>query len=73
LESLKYLHEEKSICHRDVKPDNLIVSERVKIDGRKTYCLKLCDFNVAKDFNQKTMMTKTGLEEWSAPEMKGGV
>jgi len=34
---------------------------------------KLCDFNVAKKFDKdKIMMTKTGLEEWSAPEMRGG-
>lgn len=72
LEGIRYLHEEKSVCHRDVKPDNIIVSEKVRVDGGKSYRLKLCDFNVAKNFNHKTMMTKTGLEEWSAPEMVGG-
>ena len=44
------------------------------LTGKQTFKVKLCDFNVAKPFNgSKSMMTRTGLEEWSAPEMKGGV
>lgn len=31
--------------------------------------IKIVDFNVSKQFSNRTMMTKTGVEEWSAPEM----
>lgn len=41
--------------------------------GKIKLCVKLCDFNVARKFKENNMMTKTGLEEWSAPEMHGGV
>jgi serine/threonine protein kinase len=73
LEGLKYLHEEKGVAHRDVKPDNIIIAFKTDCSGKRTLRLKLCDFNVAKSFKgDRSMMTKTGLEEWSAPEMQGG-
>jgi serine/threonine protein kinase len=31
--------------------------------------IKIADFNVSKKFENKSMMTKTGVEEWQAPEM----
>lgn len=66
------MHEEGGVCHRDIKPDNILIN--IKKDPKITYKIKLCDFNVARKFKNRNMMTRTGLEEWSAPEMlEGGV
>ena len=68
LSALLYMHIDKNICHRDIKPDNIIIQE---IDPVK---IKILDFNVAKKMTKgMKMITKTGLEEWSAPEMLNGV
>ena len=56
MNGLKYLHE-SGVAHRDIKPDNLIISK-----DKKT--LKIADFNVSKKFTEKVMMTKTGVDEW---------
>jgi serine/threonine protein kinase len=57
LEGMKYLHE-KGVCHRDIKPDNILVSD----DFNK---IKIIDFNVSKKFSStRKMMTQTGIEDW---------
>lgn len=50
------------MCHRDIKPDNVLISK----DSKK---LKIVDFNVSRKFLNRTMRTKTGVDEWNAPEM----
>ncbi|CDW88075.1 protein kinase domain containing protein [Stylonychia lemnae] len=73
LKCAKYLHNEAAVCHRDIKPDNIILINNNDKSLQDYFQIKLCDFNVAKKINKdKIMMTKTGLEEWSAPEMRGG-
>lgn len=44
-ESIQYLHE-KGICHRDISPNNIIISKDQ--DGKKK--MTLIDFNVSKRF-----------------------
>lgn len=63
LEAVAYLHQE-GIAHRDLKPDNIIVTGN---------SLKLIDFNTAfQDVVDYTDCIKggTGLKEWSAPETR---
>ena len=57
------------VCHRDLKPDNIIVDSSNNI--------KLIDFNVFASFDYseeepypKTICGGTGLKEWSAPETR---
>jgi len=55
------------IAHRDLRPDNLVVSQSE--DGVEM-SLKLIDFNVAWDLEKSEQIQgSTGVKEWSAPEM----
>ena len=58
---MEYIHS-KNYLHRDIKPDNILFSKDLSQ-------VKIIDFNVSKKHNDRLMMTKTGLEEWGAPEM----
>lgn len=65
---LKFLHNSK-ICHRDVKPDNILYD---RAQGK----IWLIDFGVSKIMLErntvKTMMTNTGTCEYKAPEIYEG-
>ena len=53
------------VCHRDLKPDNIIVDEY--------FTLYVIDFNVAVKFSDATqdeIIGGTGLKQWSAPETR---
>jgi serine/threonine protein kinase len=73
LESIDYLHS-NSICHRDVNPNNIIIST----DSDNKIKSTLIDFNVSKRFNSTKffnpilMMTNTGTPMYQAPEMVEG-
>ena len=60
--ALYYCHEIKSVAHRDVKPDNMMISQ----DGR----LVLCDFGVSQFFeSQRAIITgMMGTMRFMAPE-----
>jgi len=75
LEATRYLHE-NGICHRDIKPNNIMIDE-------EGYIAKLTDFNVSKRVGKKKvfdklspfdfkMMTPTGTMAFSAPELLSG-
>lgn len=62
--AIEYLHNIVEVCHRDIKPNNIMVTD----DGQ----VKLMDFNISKLNPNKgdfVMMTHTGTECFSAPEM----
>lgn len=65
LEALRYLHSHK-ICHRDVKPDNVMYD-------RKSARIWLIDFGVSKLWMEKNvrkeMLTNTGTPDYKAPEL----
>lgn len=77
LESVKYIHQ-KGICHRDIKPDNILINEQYFTD-QKDCCVKLIDFGVSKRFINivpgkvgsvtQNMWTKTGNLYYCAPEI----
>ena len=54
---------QQGVTHRDIKPDNLLVTE----DGN----VFIIDFNVSRMRREKNclMMTKTGCIVFSAPEI----
>lgn len=60
--ALRYLHE-RGVIHRDVKPENLLLSERFDV--------KLCDFGWSCPTNSdpKTLETTCGTFQYSAPEV----
>jgi calcium-dependent protein kinase len=66
LGAVSYLHKLK-ICHRDMKPENLMLAR--KTDDLKTTQLKLLDFGTAKCFASHPMYTKVCTLHYVAPEV----
>jgi serine/threonine protein kinase len=60
LEALLYYHIVEDMYHRDVKPDNLLLSDKGRV--------KLCDFDSSKSANESGM-TMEGTEPYMAPEV----
>ncbi len=65
VEAVARLHDDYSVCHRDLKPDNVIVSDCLT-------SLKLIDFNVAVCYKETggNIQGGTGYKHWSAPETR---
>lgn len=76
LKAVDFMHE-KGVCHRDLKPDNILVKSN---DFSK---IKVIDFGIAKQYLKRNpddklttitlkMMTNTGTLAYKAPEMFTG-
>lgn len=61
LMALAYLHDQ-SICHRDVKPSNVLVNHKGDV--------KLCDFGLSIDVAEEVAVTRCGSALYMAPEVR---
>lgn len=67
LTALSHTHASQ-VCHRDVKPDNIIIRSRGASSG---FYLTLIDFNVAVCTDGEGPISGDfGVKEWSAPETR---
>ena len=65
LTALSYLHYTCDICHRDVKPENIMFKEKDDINS-----LKLLDFGLSLDrFESKNYLENCGTLVYMAPEL----
>ena len=64
--ALRYCHKDKNIIHRDIKPDNILLTN----DGH----IKLADFGASKLLSKRTKITKTriGDLDYISPEVENG-
>lgn len=67
MSALSFLHS-RGICHRDIKPDNILVEEFVENDGFIQPYLRLCDFGLSKNMALKRNTPKTSTLWYRAPE-----
>jgi aurora kinase len=63
MSAVQYMHN-KHICHRDIKPENILIM------SKNERCAKLVDFGTAIDLTKEKAVTKTGTEEYMAPEVR---
>lgn len=63
LQTLEYIHLKK-VCHRDIKPDNILFEKETK-------SIKIIDFGISKKFiyrnQRRDMLTITGTPNYRAP------
>ena len=59
VEILSYLHsEDVSVCHRDLNPNNVMISQRDPGDANSEVTVKLIDFNVSRKFRGRNFLNR---------------
>ena len=66
-EGIKYLLN-RSCIHRDLKPDNILISE-IKKNNKSYFKYKLCDYGASKNVGNTILITKIGTSLYIAPEI----
>ena len=73
LGAVAHMHEQR-ICHRDIKPQNVVCAEKPEVEGGE-WRVKLCDFGHAKRIDDTSagdmtlMHTPCGSHQYAAPEV----
>jgi len=55
----------KNIIHRDLKPQNILI----KYNSQNSFIVKLADFGISREFNNKSFSTHIGTKIYEAPEI----
>ena len=58
---------EKKIIHRDLKPQNIFI--KYISSNKNDFIVKLGDFGISRQYQQKDFSTKIGTREYAAPEI----
>ena len=58
---------EKKIIHRDLKPQNIFI--KYTSSSKNDFIVKLGDFGISRQYQQKSFSTKAGTFEYMAPEI----
>ncbi|XP_074861615.1 mitogen-activated protein kinase kinase kinase 11 [Carettochelys insculpta] len=57
------------VIHRDLKSNNILLSQRVEEEDMNGKTLKITDFGLAREWHRTTKMSTAGTYAWMAPEV----
>ncbi|XP_041035876.1 mitogen-activated protein kinase kinase kinase 11-like [Carcharodon carcharias] len=68
---MQYLHDGAivPVIHRDLKSNNVLLSQPIDDDNMEGNTLKITDFGLAREWHKTTKMSTAGTYAWMAPEV----
>jgi len=63
--ALKYMHDDKHVLHRDIKPQNVLLCPK---EGGPQGCVKIADFGISKALGGGLARTRCGTPYYLSPE-----
>ncbi|XP_060711496.1 mitogen-activated protein kinase kinase kinase 11-like [Hemiscyllium ocellatum] len=68
---MQYLHDGAivPVIHRDLKSNNVLLSQPINDDNMQCNTLKITDFGLAREWHKTTKMSTAGTYAWMAPEV----
>ncbi|KAG6927574.1 mitogen-activated protein kinase kinase kinase 11 [Chelydra serpentina] len=57
------------VIHRDLKSNNILLSQRIEEEDMNGKTLKITDFGLAREWHRTTKMSAAGTYAWMAPEV----